>query len=84
MDTKISLADYLIQSGLAKQVRFHGKRFAWFVSDVTKKDWNWLLNNMVYGELFKDVSEVERESLRKMGLRWKVCNVNFLYCIPEI
>ena len=26
-------ADFLIQSGLAKQIRFHGKRFAWFVSD---------------------------------------------------
>ncbi|KAH8120039.1 DUF89-domain-containing protein [Phellopilus nigrolimitatus] len=64
-------ADYLIQSGLAKQIRFHGKRFAWFVSDVTKKDWDWLLNTMVYGELFKGVSEVDRESLRKLGLRWK-------------
>lgn len=68
---KAFLADYLIQSGLATQVRFHGKRFAWFVSDVTRKDWNWLLNTMVYGELFKECSEAERESLRKMGLRWK-------------
>lgn len=65
-------ADYLIQSGLAKQIRFHGKRFAWFVSDVTKKDWDWLLNTMVYGELFKNASETERESLRRLGLRWKV------------
>ena len=44
----------------------------WFVSDVTRKDWEWLLNTMVYGELFKEVSTSERESLRKMGLRWKV------------
>ncbi|THH08351.1 hypothetical protein EW145_g2761 [Phellinidium pouzarii] len=64
-------ADYLIQSGLAKTIHFHGKRFAWFVSDVTRKDWDWLLNTMVYGELFKDASEVDRESLRKLGLRWK-------------
>ncbi|OCB85624.1 DUF89-domain-containing protein [Sanghuangporus baumii] len=64
-------ADFLIQSGLAKQIRFHGKRFAWFVSDVTKKDWDWLLNVMVHGELFKDISDTERESLRKLGLRWK-------------
>jgi hypothetical protein len=28
-------ADFLIQSGLATQIRFHGKRFAWFVSDGT-------------------------------------------------
>jgi hypothetical protein len=26
-------ADFLIQTGLATQIRFHGKRFAWFVSD---------------------------------------------------
>ena len=66
----------MIQSGLANQVRFHGKRFAWFVSDVTQKDWKWLLNTMVHGELFKGCSEAERESLRKMGLRWKVIGVH--------
>ena len=45
-------ADWLIQAGVCKEVRFHGKRFAWFVSDVTKKDFEWLVNTMVYGELF--------------------------------
>ena len=38
-------ADFLIQSGLASQVRFHGKRYPWFVSDVTRKDWEWLLRH---------------------------------------
>ncbi|KAF8478797.1 DUF89-domain-containing protein [Gautieria morchelliformis] len=64
-------ADYLIQSGLASHIHFHGKRFAWFVSDVTRKDWNWLLNTMVYGHLFPGASELEVETLRRMGLRWK-------------
>ncbi|KZV70974.1 DUF89-domain-containing protein [Peniophora sp. CONT] len=64
-------ADFLIQSGLASQVRFHGKRFAWFVSDVTRKDWNWLLNTMVYGQLFPHATDQERESLRRLGERWK-------------
>ncbi|KAF8586991.1 DUF89-domain-containing protein [Ramaria rubella] len=64
-------ADYLIQSGLASQIRFHGKRFAWFVSDVTRKDWNWLLNTMVYGQLFPDATEAELETLHRLGLRWK-------------
>lgn len=27
-------ADWLIQSGICREIRFHGKRFAWFVSDV--------------------------------------------------
>lgn len=66
------IADFLIQSGLAKQVRFHGKRYPWFVSDVTRKDWEWLLNTMVYGHLFPKASEAERESLRRLGARWKV------------
>ncbi|KIK70612.1 hypothetical protein GYMLUDRAFT_32658 [Collybiopsis luxurians FD-317 M1] len=64
-------ADFLIQSGLAKQVRFHGKRYPWFVSDVTRRDWDWLLNTMVYGQLFPKASEVELESLRRLGARWK-------------
>ncbi|EKM84066.1 hypothetical protein AGABI1DRAFT_110655 [Agaricus bisporus var. burnettii JB137-S8] len=64
-------ADFLLQSGLANQIRFHGKRFAWFVSDVTRKDWNWLLNTMVYGQLFPKASEEELESLRRLGRRWK-------------
>ena len=33
--TDLVLADFLLQSGLASQIKFHGKRFAWFVSDVT-------------------------------------------------
>lgn len=64
-------ADFLIQSGLVNEVRFHGKRFAWFVSDVTRKDWNWLLNSMVYGHLFNGRSEDELASLKRLGERWK-------------
>lgn len=72
------LADFLIQSGLAKEIRFHGKRYPWFVSDVTKKDWSWLLNTMVYGHLFPKASEEEKESLRRLGLRWKVSGADIL------
>ena len=57
-DRFLLAADYLIQSGLASHIHFHGKRFAWFVSDVTRKDWDWLLNSMVYGQLFPSASEV--------------------------
>ncbi|GAA5989901.1 hypothetical protein JCM10908_002369 [Rhodotorula pacifica] len=64
-------ADWLIQSGLCSEIRFHGKRFAWFVSDVTRKDFDWLLNSMVYGQLFPNNSDEEIASLREMGARWK-------------
>ena len=30
-----------MQSGICSKVKFHGKRLPWFVSDVTKKDWDW-------------------------------------------
>jgi hypothetical protein len=74
-------ADFLLQSGLATQIRFHGKRFPWFVSDVTKKDWEWLLNTLVYGQLFPQASDVELESLRRLGTRWKVCPSRLLLLI---
>lgn len=64
-------ADWLIQSGIAREIHFHGKRLPWFVSDVTRKDWDWLLNIMKYGSLFPEASEEERESLRVLGRRWK-------------
>lgn len=70
--TLIFAADFLLQSGLATQVRFHGKRYPWFVSDVTKKDWEWLLNTMCYGQLFPKATDPELESLRRLGKRWKV------------
>ncbi|CAL1694509.1 unnamed protein product [Somion occarium] len=64
-------ADFLMQNGYAEQVRFHGKRYPWFVSDVTKKDWSWLLNSMVYGHLFPMATDQEKETLKRLGLRWK-------------
>jgi hypothetical protein len=48
------------------------------VSDVTKKDWQWLLNTMVYGHLFSKATDQELSSLKKLGLRWKVNIPSFL------
>lgn len=64
-------ADWLIQSGIASVIHFHGKKFAWFVSDVTKQDWDWILNSCVYGHLFPTNTDDEVASLKKMGERWK-------------
>ena len=41
------------------------------MSDVTKKDWDWLLNTCTYGQLFSEASDAEMESLRTLGQRWK-------------
>lgn len=91
-------ADWLLQTGICNQVRFHGKRIPWFVvratlhftsflslmwyidsflprsipqSDVTRKDWSWLLNIAVYGHLFVDANDDELASLKLMAKRWK-------------
>ncbi|XP_059842320.1 damage-control phosphatase ARMT1 [Hypanus sabinus] len=40
------LADFLITSQLADEVHFHGKAMPWFVSDTTKKDFDWTLKQM--------------------------------------
>lgn len=38
---------------------------------MTKKDWDWLLNNMCYGNLFPNASAVEMQALRMLAQRWK-------------
>ncbi|XP_063068600.1 damage-control phosphatase ARMT1 [Engraulis encrasicolus] len=42
--TDLLLADFLLASGLANEVHFHGKRFPWFVSDVTARDFHWTIS----------------------------------------
>nr|XP_057912440.1 damage-control phosphatase ARMT1 [Doryrhamphus excisus] len=41
--TDLVLADFLVSSGLAHEVRFLGKSFPWFVSDVTSNDFHWTI-----------------------------------------
>ncbi|GMK59461.1 hypothetical protein CspeluHIS016_0800670 [Cutaneotrichosporon spelunceum] len=75
--TDLVFADWLIQSGICREVHFHGKILPWFVSDVRRQDWNWILNQCVYGHLFQsedhgnDVAEEDVEHLRTLGKRWK-------------
>ncbi|XP_038661353.1 damage-control phosphatase ARMT1 isoform X1 [Scyliorhinus canicula] len=44
--TDLILADFLLASGLADVIHFHGKSIPWFVSDTTKKDFDWTLKQM--------------------------------------
>lgn len=41
--TDLVLADFLVSTGLASEVHFHGKSFPWFVSDVTANDFRWTI-----------------------------------------
>ncbi|VDN53913.1 unnamed protein product [Dracunculus medinensis] len=56
------LADFLISMLNIGKVVCHGKSIPWFVSDVTVKDFNWLL---------RILGTSNNEVLREMGLRWQ-------------
>lgn len=45
--TDLVFADFLISSGLVREVHFHGKSFPWFVSDVTVNDFKWIIQQMM-------------------------------------
>ncbi|XP_061602482.1 damage-control phosphatase ARMT1 [Cololabis saira] len=60
--TDLVLADFLVSSGLARQIHFHGKSFPWFVSDVTVNDLQWTIQQTM-GANHKWVS--------KCGFQWR-------------
>ncbi|CAI5451314.1 unnamed protein product [Caenorhabditis angaria] len=52
------LAEYFISMGFADQVHLHGKSFPWFVSDVTRGDFNWTLEQLqINGESCSKIAE---------------------------
>ena len=59
--TDLCLAEFVVASGLASRVRFHGKQMPWFVSDVTASDWQWTLDQLATS------SSTE---LQTLGRRW--------------
>ncbi|KAH8860715.1 Protein-glutamate O-methyltransferase [Schistosoma japonicum] len=69
----LCFAEYFVASHIAENVSFHGKSIPWFVSDVTGKDFNWLLNinnselvfnNDSYVHLLTKWSEVWRKRIQ--------------------
>lgn len=60
--TDLCLADYFITYELADFVVFHGKSIPWYVSDVTKPDFEQFLNRLE--------KESTSSALQKIGSRW--------------
>ncbi|CAG8596835.1 4744_t:CDS:2 [Acaulospora colombiana] len=64
-------AEFLIDSGIADEVRFHGKQMPWFVSNATQDDWEWLLDALANPRLYPNASLEQTHSLRQIGQRWR-------------
>ncbi|MBN3300168.1 ARMT1 methyltransferase, partial [Amia calva] len=60
--TDLVLADYLVASKLASEIHFHGKSLPWFVSDTTRKDFDWTI---------KQTLAANHMWMSKCGVRWK-------------
>lgn len=60
--TDLILADFLVSSGLAREVRFHGKSLPWFVSDVTAQDFQWTI---------RQTMAANHRWMSKCGVQWQ-------------
>ncbi|VDL67608.1 unnamed protein product [Nippostrongylus brasiliensis] len=55
---ELIFAEYLLQTNLAEKVVLHGKEYPYFVSDVTKEDFEWTLNELNnLGDVFRTMYE---------------------------
>nr|XP_032524289.1 damage-control phosphatase ARMT1-like [Danaus plexippus plexippus] len=64
--TDLCLADFLISQNIVKRVRFHVKKIPWFVSDVTPKDFNFVINQCC-AATFNKVVKLPAEGDRAEG-----------------
>lgn len=60
--TDLCLADFLITYNFAEVIVFHGKAIPWYVSDVTKIDFDQFLNSLE--------KECTSNALQDLGKRW--------------
>ncbi|KAK2525763.1 Armt1 [Columba livia] len=60
--TDFVLADFLLSSKLADEVHFHGKSIPWYVSDTTKRDFNWTI---------KQLQSANHMWMSRCGINWE-------------
>lgn len=67
--TDLVLADFLVSTGLAREIHFHGKSIPWFVSDVTANDFQWTIRQtMAANHKWMSKSGVQWQSYLKEGV----------------
>ena len=69
--TDLVFAGYLLESGYAQKIVFHGKRMPWFVSDVMTEDLHYLINGFLNGTIYNDINATDQTELQQAGRYWK-------------
>ncbi|XP_017770216.1 PREDICTED: protein-glutamate O-methyltransferase-like [Nicrophorus vespilloides] len=72
--TDLCIADFLCTKNIAERVRFYVKTIPWFLSDVMKKDLEWLVDQC---------ADSEDDVLRNLGSRWKTYLEDDFWTIEE-
>ncbi|KAM9703220.1 damage-control phosphatase ARMT1 [Menidia menidia] len=72
--TDLVLADFLVSSGLARQIHFHGKSLPWFVSDVTANDFQWTIRQTMASN---------HKWMSKSGYQWQTFLKKGVWCYHD-
>ena len=67
----LCFADWLIEKKVAKEVRLHVKTYPWFVSDATRSDLDWTIEQCIAFEA--------DTNLNNIGKRWRVSSFPFYF-----
>lgn len=72
--TDLCLADFIISKNFATSIRIYVKTIPWFISDVMKHDFDWMLHKM---------ETSNNENLKTLATRWKSYLANDIWTIVE-
>ncbi|KAJ1832152.1 Hairy/enhancer-of-split with YRPW motif protein 2 [Coemansia sp. RSA 2711] len=69
----VLLAHWLVAAGVAAQVVFHAKRIPWYVSDVTGRDFDWLVATLQDPQAAgaSGLAAADAAVLRALGGQWR-------------
>ena len=69
--TDLVFAGYLVESGYAQKIVFHGKRMPWFVSDAMTEDLHYLIEGFLNGTTYNDINDTDKNELQEAGRYWR-------------